>query len=99
MECNEIGYDVDLGEDDNSEIASRDKIPVNLSFILQRKVVSVSDLESLYKGQVMPVEHDIEKRIEIRANGVLLARGEIVNIDDRLGVEINELYNEGLHVK
>jgi type III secretion protein Q len=40
------------------------------------------------------MDPSIEKHIEIRANGQLFAKGELVQLEDRLGVEITELQME-----
>ncbi|MEN3813504.1 FliM/FliN family flagellar motor switch protein [Chromobacterium piscinae] len=73
------------------------RLPVKLEFILQQRVLRLDELRSLYQGQVLPLTHDAERHIEVRANGVCLARGELVQLDEQLGVEISALYPEALH--
>ncbi|MGL4605062.1 MAG: FliM/FliN family flagellar motor switch protein [Iodobacter sp.] len=75
------------------------ELPLRLEFILQQSTVTVSGLGDLYLGQLLPLFPDAEKQIEVRANGVLIARGELVQVDGRLGVELSELLQEVLHVE
>lgn len=76
------------------KLMPRDKISVKLGFILQQSRISIDELESLYQGMILPCEPDAEKNITITANGVAIARGEVVWIEDRLGVEVKALYQE-----
>ncbi|AZN35896.1 FliM/FliN family flagellar motor switch protein [Iodobacter ciconiae] len=75
------------------------ELPLCLEFILQQSTISVSGLGDLYRGQLLPLLPDVEKRIEVKANGVLIGRGELVRIDGQLGVELSEICHEVLHVK
>ncbi|QBC42542.1 FliM/FliN family flagellar motor switch protein [Iodobacter fluviatilis] len=75
------------------------ELPLRLEFILQQSTVSVAELGDLYLGQLLPLLPDAEKQIEVKANGVLIARGELVQVDGRLGVELLEIQQEVLHVE
>lgn len=79
---------------DSERLIPCDKISVRLGFVLQQKKLSISQLESLYQGEVLPCQIDAEKNVTITANGAAIARGELVWIEDRMGVEIKELYQE-----
>ncbi|WP_170975410.1 type III secretion system cytoplasmic ring protein SctQ [Martelella alba] len=73
------------------------EVPLKVEFILQRRFLSIGELQQLYAGKVLELEPGVEKRIEIRANGRLLARGELVQLEDRLGVEVSDLYLDQAH--
>ncbi|XBS70287.1 FliM/FliN family flagellar motor switch protein [Acerihabitans sp. KWT182] len=68
-------------------------VPLKLEFILQRRYLEIGELQQLFKGKVMEIDPAGEKNIEIRANGHLLAFGELVQLEDRLGVEITALHS------
>lgn len=70
-------------------------IPLHLEFILQRRTMTVAQLDALYCGQTLEMDPQAERQVEIAANGVCLARGELVEINGRLGVEIQELSDAG----
>lgn len=72
----------------------REKIQVGLSFIIQKNQVSINELESFYQGQVIPCNPEIQKNIIIEANGIPIAQGEIVWIEDRIGIEIKKINSE-----
>jgi type III secretion protein Q len=81
----------------NASQRSMAQVPVRLEFTLGKKLMTVGELSRLSPGQLMVMTPDIEKRIAISANGVLLGHGELVRLDDRLAVEINHLYSEKPH--
>ncbi|WP_413735591.1 type III secretion system cytoplasmic ring protein SctQ [Sodalis sp. RH21] len=69
-------------------------VPLKLEFILQRRYLAIGEIQQLFAGKVLEMDPASEKKIEIRANGALLARGELVQLEDRLGVEVMELYQD-----
>ncbi len=79
-------------KNESQKLMPRAKISVKLGFVLQQSRISIDELESLYQGMVLPCDPEAEKNITITANGIAIARGEVVWIEDRLGVEIKELY-------
>ncbi|WP_279051169.1 FliM/FliN family flagellar motor switch protein [Cedecea davisae] len=79
-------------ESKRQKLMSRDKVLVKLGFVLQQTRISIDELESLYQGKVLPCQPDAEKNVTITANGVAIARGEVVWVEDRLGIEVKELY-------
>ncbi|WP_258089435.1 FliM/FliN family flagellar motor switch protein [Serratia liquefaciens] len=86
---NESGTDTDV-----THLSPRSHLPVNLTFTLQQATVTVQDLEALCQGHVFYCDPDAEKKVIIKGNGLTLARGELIWVEDRLGVEITELYHE-----
>ncbi|QZN94808.1 FliM/FliN family flagellar motor switch protein [Symbiopectobacterium purcellii] len=75
-------------------VRSRDEIKIKLDVVLQQSTLSVAELESFYHGQVIPCHPDAEQNISIMANGVPVAKGELVWIEDSLGIEIKDIYQE-----
>jgi type III secretion protein Q len=70
--------------------ASR-QIPLPVELVLQEMNMSVAQLEQLSVGQVLTLNADAERNVLLRANGVLLARGELVEVNQQLGVQITQL--------
>jgi type III secretion protein Q len=68
------------------------RIPIKLEFVLEERSIAVAELTQLAPGAILELKHDAEQHITIRANGVILAKGELVQLDDRLGVEIKTIY-------
>lgn len=69
-------------------------IPITLSFILDQKKIKLGELESLTEGKRLPISPESYKSIEIEANGVAIAKGEIVIVDDTMAVEVTAIYGE-----
>ncbi|ATP29025.1 YscQ/HrcQ family type III secretion apparatus protein [Chromobacterium violaceum] len=69
-------------------LADLDRLPVRLEFVLQQSEVTLDELRELCRSNVLPLSADAERRVELRANGALLGRGELVQLDGRLGVEV-----------
>ncbi|WP_380178188.1 FliM/FliN family flagellar motor switch protein [Kalamiella sp. sgz302252] len=81
-------------EEQTPRLMHRDKIKLNLEFVLQQERLTLEKVESLFEGQILPCRPEAEKNMIITVNGVAIARGELVWIEDRPGVEIIELYPE-----
>ncbi|MCQ8906873.1 YscQ/HrcQ family type III secretion apparatus protein [Escherichia albertii] len=81
IETNDYGDDV--------EINSIDNLPVKVEFVLESKVFTLREVEALCESKIISVTPENEKNIEIRINGVTAGHGELVEIDNKLGVIIN----------
>ena len=83
-----------IQDDERASILPRSQMPVKLTFTLQKTVLTVQDLESLSQGYVFLCDPEAERKVIISGNGLALAQGELIWIEDRLGVEITRLYHE-----
>jgi flagellar motor switch protein FliN/FliY len=67
-------------------------IPVLVSAVLGRATMQVSQLLKLGRGAIVELDRRVGDPIDIFVNNRLIARGEIVMIDDsRLGVTMTEI--------
>ena len=66
-------------------------IPVQVSAVLGRATLQVSQLLKLGRGAVVELDRKIGEAIDIYVNNRLVARGEIVVVDERLGVTMTEI--------
>jgi len=53
--------------------------------------MALSDLLALSEGSVVELDRAANDLLDIYANGTLIARGEIVNVDGRYGVQVAEV--------
>ena len=67
------------------------EVPVNISAVLGRTHMDVSDLLKLKAGNVVELDRKIGEAIDIYVNNRLVARGEVVMVEDRLGVTMTEI--------
>ena len=66
-------------------------IPVNVSAVLGKAYLEVSQLMKLGPGAIVELDRKVGEAIDIFVNNRLVARGEVVVIDDRLGVTMTEI--------
>ncbi|WP_249110450.1 flagellar motor switch protein FliN [Neokomagataea anthophila] len=67
-------------------------VPVTVSAVLGRTSMQVSQLLRLGRGAVVELDRKIGDPIDIMVNNRLIARGEVVMVDDsRLGVTMTEI--------
>jgi flagellar motor switch protein FliN len=70
-------------------------IPVTVQAILGKSAMEVSQLLKLGKGAVVQLDRKVGEAIDIYVNDRLVARGEVVLVEDRLGVTMTEIVKAG----
>ena len=70
-------------------------VPVRISAVLGRTAIDVSSLLQLSQGSVLELDRKIGEAIDIFVNNRLVARGEVVVVEDRLGVTMTEIIKGG----
>jgi len=70
-------------------------VPVNVSAVLGKTHIELNSLLKLKAGSVVAVARKDGEDIDIYVNDRLVARGEIVVVDDRLGVTMTEIIKDG----
>ncbi|MEM8743962.1 MAG: flagellar motor switch protein FliN [Pseudomonadota bacterium] len=66
-------------------------VPVNISAVLGRTNIEVANLLKLDEGDVVELDRKVGEAIDIYVNNRLVARGEVVLVEDRLGVTMTEI--------
>ena len=66
-------------------------IPVQVSAVLGKATMQVSQLLKLGRGAVVELDRKVGEAIDIYVNNRLVARGEVVVVEDRLGVTMTEI--------
>ena len=67
---------------------------MHLEILLQEQLITRKRLALFAQGKVLPLAPEVIHCVEVRVNGQLLALGELVQLEDRLGVELLEVYQE-----
>ena len=70
-------------------------VPVSISAVLGRASMSVAQLLQLNSGSVLELDRKVGEAIDIYVNNRLVARGEVVIVDERLGVTMTEIIKDG----
>jgi len=66
-------------------------VPVQVSAVLGRSRMEVGDLLNLGPGAVIELDRKVGEAIDIYVNNRLVARGEVVLVEDKLGVTMTEI--------
>lgn len=66
-------------------------IPVQISAVLGKTTLQVSQLLKLGRGAVVELDRKVGEAIDIYVNDRLVARGEVVIVEDRIGVTMTEI--------
>ncbi|WAC74581.1 FliM/FliN family flagellar motor switch protein [Roseateles sp. SL47] len=68
-----------------------DDLPVRLSFDLGTLELRLGEIQALVPGTVLPLAAGLPAMVQVRCEGRLVATGELVEVDGRLGVELAHL--------
>src|SRR5215470_4931695 len=66
-------------------------VPVSVQAVIGRTTIEVAKLLELGPGSVLELDRRVGEAIDIYVNSRLVARGEVVVVDDRLGVTMTEI--------
>jgi flagellar motor switch protein FliN/FliY len=66
-------------------------VPVQVSAVLGRARMEVGELLKLGPGTVLELDRKVGEAIDIYVNNRLVARGEVVLVEDKLGVTMTEV--------
>ena len=66
-------------------------VPVQVSAVLGRSRMDVGNLLKLGPGTVLELDRRVGEAIDIYVNNRLVARGEVVLVEDKLGVTMTEI--------
>jgi flagellar motor switch protein FliN/FliY len=101
VETTENATNVPTKKDDpalvNSEVESSRPIeavydvPVIVSAVLGSAKMPVSDLLKLTRGSIVELERHLGDPVDIYVNNRLIAKGEVVSVDDRLAITMTEV--------
>ena len=74
-----------------ADLAAVFDVPVNVSAVLGKTEIEISHLLKLESGAVVELDRKVGEAIDIFVNDRLVARGEVVIVDEQLGVTMTEI--------
>lgn len=87
----------EMENEDEVNLQTVADIPVQISVVLGRTKMRVDQLLKLGRGSVIELERKVGEPIDIFVNNRMVARGEVVVVEDRVGVTMTEIIKkEGL---
>ncbi|HEX3501864.1 MAG TPA: flagellar motor switch protein FliN, partial [Xanthobacteraceae bacterium] len=66
-------------------------VPVQVSAVLGRAKMDIGELLKLGPGTVLELDRKVGEAIDIYVNNRLVARGEVVLVEEKLGVTMTEI--------
>ncbi len=66
-------------------------IPVQISVVLGKTSMQVQQLLKLGRGAVVELDRKVGEPVDIFVNNRLVARGEVVVVEDKIGVTMTEI--------
>ena len=80
-----------MADESNLTLDAVYDIPVNVSVVLGRTNMQVNQLLKLGRGAVIELDRKVGEPIDILVNNRLVARGEVVVVEDRIGITMTEI--------
>ncbi len=76
---------------DNLTLEAVSDIPVSISVVLGKTSMQVQQLLKLGRGAVVELDRKVGEPVDILVNNRLVARGEVVVVEDKIGVTMTEI--------
>jgi len=83
--------DADTGGKTAADLEAVFDVPVQVSAVLGRARMQVGELLKLGPGTVLELDRKVGEAIDIYVNNRLVARGEVVLVEEKLGVTMTEI--------
>lgn len=74
-------------------------IPVTISFEVGSKKLSIEDIVKLSPSSIIELDRYIDQPIDIKVNGVLVAKGELYQVEDSFAVKITRIISKEDRIK
>lgn len=85
------GLPLEAALPDADSLAAVQDVPVKVRAVIGRARMPIGDLVRLAPGSVVELDRRVGEPVDILINDRLVARGEIVLIDQALGVTLTEI--------
>ncbi|MBF8247083.1 MAG: flagellar motor switch protein FliN [Rickettsia sp.] len=77
-----------------NNLESLSKVPISLSVVLGSTTMHLGKILKFHKGTVIELDQKIGEFVQIFVNNKLIAKGEIVVVDDKIAVNVIEIINK-----
>jgi flagellar motor switch protein FliN/FliY len=74
-----------------TEVEALMDVEVEITAVLGTTEMPISQILKLGRGAVVELNRTVGEDIEVHANNRLVAKGEVIVVDDRLGVTMTEI--------
>ena len=74
-------------------------IPLKVSVVLGRTKRPIKEVLGLTPGAIVELSSQVDEPVEILVNGTLIARGEVVAVNENFGVRITSIVSPGERIR
>ncbi|MBL4851025.1 MAG: flagellar motor switch protein FliN [Gammaproteobacteria bacterium] len=74
-------------------------IPVTIAMELGRTHISIRNLLQLNQGSVVELDRLAGEPMDVRVNGTLIARGEVVVVNEKFGIRLTDVISAAERIK
>ena len=85
----QLGQGAESGESQNLDLLLDVEIPISVE--VGRAQMSLENVLKLVPGSVIALDKKAEEPVDLRVNGKLVARGEVVLVDDVYGLRVTQI--------
>jgi flagellar motor switch protein FliN len=85
----------DFAEKSGADLEPVFDVPVQIAAVLGKTRLDIASLLALKAGSVLELDRRVGEAIDIYVNNRLVARGEVVMVEDRLGITMTEIIQDG----
>ncbi len=76
---------------DDLDLEAVQDVPVEVTVVLGETEITVEELLKMGKGAIIQLQRKIGEPVELFVNERCIARGEIVVVDDKVGITMTEI--------
>lgn len=91
-EDNQDIYEENVNDESDIPLKTVYNVPVEVTVVLGKKTISINDLLKLGKNSVVELENKIGDPVDIFVNERLIARGEVVIVEEKIGITMTEIF-------
>ena len=81
----------ELSADGDINLQAVYDIPVQISVVLGKTTIPINQLLKLGRGSVIELDRNVGEAIDIYVNNKLVAKGEVVIVENRIGITLTEV--------
>lgn len=85
--------------EDNIELDMIMDVPVTLAMEFGRTQISIKRLLQLQQGSIVELDRLASEPLDIYVNGTLVARGEVVVVNDKFGIRLTDIISLSERIK
>ncbi len=96
---NDGGLGAEFGSSEDVKLDAILDIPVHISMEIGRTQISIRNLLKLNQGSVVELDRLAGEPMDVLVNGTLIARGEVVVVNDKFGLRLTDIISPAERVK